>query len=233
VSKDNHFYQLTNTVYLANGQVDEQGNYQSQLLFLSFSCNIPQTEIERIRFDDNSIINFVTKLNRCIHPGKAVVNYYHKEKRKFGVMAYPINDSYQVSAEIVARFTYPKINKNISFNIGIHYSHSPFIKTTRNAGFSLYQIKTTDVLFSVPATIQYNFIAGRIQPYMNVGFAIGSLKETNSDYTGVRTSNRVTIAGVGEIGIEIKIVPFLFVKGAVRYESYIQYPAIGLAFKFK
>ena len=32
VNKENHYYQLTNTIYLANGQVDEPGNYQNQLL---------------------------------------------------------------------------------------------------------------------------------------------------------------------------------------------------------
>ena len=216
--------------------MDEPGNYQSQLLFLSFSCKFPQAEIEHIRFDDNSLISFVTKLNKCVNPGQSVINYYHKEKSKMGIMAfggaYPINNSYQVSAELVARFTYPKISKNISFNIGIHFAHSPFIRTTRNYGNILYQIKTTDVLFSVPATIQYYFTSGRILPYINVGVAIGSLKETESDYTGVRTSNRVTVAGVGEIGLEIKLVSFLSIKGEWRYEAYIQYPAIGLAFKF-
>jgi hypothetical protein len=236
VNKENQYYQLTNTVYRASGQVDEPGNYQNQLLFLSVSCNIPQSEIERVRFDDNALIDFVTKLNRCANPGKAVVNYYHKEKSKVGAMAFigglPVNSSYQISAEIVARFSYPKINKNITFNIGVHYSRSPFIESDRTYGNILFQIKKTDVLISVPATIQYNFTAGIIQPYVNVGFAVGSFKETTVDYRGEVHNDRITIAGVGEIGLEIKLVPFLLIKGGWRYESYIQHPAVGVAFKF-
>jgi len=125
------------------------------------------------------------------------------------------------------------MGRNIYFNTGLRYSHSPFITYARTPGFSKYQINKTDILLSVPATVQYSFSSGRIQPYLGFGFSVGVLKETASDFSGQRVNTNFKFSGVFELGIEAKLINQLFIKAAWRYESFLQCPVIGIAYKLK
>jgi len=237
VRKENNYYLLTNTSYMGSGEINEPGNYQSQLLFLSVPCKTPLNDIERISFNEKNIVKFITELNHCVSPEKSFISYYHKDKSKFEVMAFagafPANSSFQICSEVMARLSYPKVNRNVYFIVGVHYSQTPYIYYARTPGYSIYKINTTDALLSVPFTLQYNFTSGRIQPYLGVGFSVGVMKETNSDYKGQTKYSKFRLSGVGEIGIEARLISQLFIKAAWRYEGYFEYPVLGIAYKFR
>ncbi len=237
ISNENQYYVLTNTTYTGRGEIKEEGQYQNRLLFLAVQCNTLQKNIDVITYNDQSLIKFVTELNNCTNPNKSVINYYHKEKSKFELIAFagalPINNSLQIGTEIMARFSYPKLSHNAYVTIGLHYSQTPYTYTSTVVTQNwLYGLVTKDVIFSIPFLIQYNFLSGGVQPYIGMGASISGLKQSVTNYKGTTTYNRIGVGPVAELGIEAKVVNNLLIKAAWRFEEVLQYPVIGVALIF-
>jgi hypothetical protein len=237
IKKDNQSYQLFNNTYLRSGELDEAGNYQNQLLFLSVPCKSTTLNIESISFDDKSMASFITLLNKCVSPGKKTITYKNKEKNKIEVIIFagglPFNGSLQIISDAFVSISNPRLKKNLYFNIGIHYSHGLFINTKRNSGNSLYQETTTNIIYSVPATIQFDFLSGKVRPYLAVGASCGILDKSILSYMGVDKTSNFNISGIGEFGIDANLTTNLNARAVWHYENFIHYPAIGIAYKFK
>lgn len=236
ILNEGHQYLLTNTTYTGRGEVKEQGQYQNQLLFLAVQCEALKKDIDLIKFDEQSIMQFVTQLNKCTNPNKAVINYYHKAKSKFEIMAFagafPVISSLQATAEIMVRLSYPKLARNVYINVGLHYSQTPSVGTGYSYGNFVYQYKTKDVIFSLPVLVQYNITSGRVQPYIGAGFSIMKWDQTYTYYRGTINNNQISVEVIAEVGIEATLMKNLLIKAAWRYEKLVQYPAIGIAVKF-
>jgi outer membrane protein W len=98
----------------------------------------------------------------------------------------------------------------------------------------LYTLATHNQVYSIPVTFQYNFTTGIVQPYFYAGISGAySTKTANSFTTGIpSSSNQFGVALVIGIGIEARVISKLYFKADWRYEVLMQYPAIGLAYKF-
>ena len=239
VRKDNRYYVLTNTTYTGRGEIDDPGNYQNQLVFLSVNCGITLRDIEAVGYNDKSMIKIITELNHCANPSAKVISYDHPRNSKFEIIAFagafPAVQSFQLAAELIARFPYPKISRNLYINVGIHFSSTPSLYNKPNSYYFFKNAKTSDMLYSVPVTVQYNFIRGIIQPYIAAGGLIGVLNETvNANSFGkFHFDNAFKLSAIGEVGIEATVVRKLLIKAAWRYEGMTEYPVIGIAYKFK
>ena len=239
VRKDNHYYVLTNTTYTGRGEIDDTGNYQNQLVFLSVNCGITIRDIEAVGFDDKSMIKIITELNHCANPSAKVISYDHPRNTKFEIIAFagafPAVQSFQLAAEVIARFPYPKISRNLYINVGIHFSSTPSLYNKPNSYYFLKNAKTSDMIYSLAATMQYNFIRGIIQPYIAAGGLMGVQNETvnTASFGKFHFDNGFKLSAIGEAGIEATVVRKLLIKAAWRYEAMVEYPVIGIAYKFK
>ena len=241
VRKDNHYYVLTNTTYTGRGEINDDGNYQNLLLFLTVNCGITPRDIEGVGYNDKSMIKIITQLNHCANPDAKVISFDRPRNSKFEIIAFagafPAVQSFQLAAEVIARFPYPKISRNLYINVGIHFSSTPSLYNQPNSYYFFNKAPTTDLLFSVPVTAQYNFIRGIIQPYIAAGGLIGVLNET-IDATSYgkgkfHFNNGFKLSAIGEVGIEATVIRNLLIKTAWRYEGMVEYPVVGIAYRFK
>jgi hypothetical protein len=237
---DNDSYFLFNSAYTSNGELKTQGNYISRLAQFAAECDADDLNAERISYTEKDIAGFVTGLDTCLAPGIIPVNYYHKPRTKFEFMIFagglPLSQQTQFTGEAFIRMTYPQLGKKTSINIGIHYSSTLRVsKIVDNYNYSVGKVTTRDQIFSIPATLQYNFTTGFIQTYLYAGFSGAVLNETvNSDNTtAAGLQGKFGIAILAGVGIDGRLTKRLYVRADWRYELILQYPSVGVVYKLK
>ncbi|SRR5579871_614143 len=233
---------LYNSVENTNGETKIEGNYISRLQLLAASCSERSLHSLEITYSEKEISSFVNKLNNCIAPNTSSTNYYQKAKTRMGVTFFAGGivlgkNRSQFTADAALSITYPQLSKNLSINIGAHYSYTSHDDREKGFGSSVDLSVTKDEIFSIPLTVQYNLLRGIVQPFVYGGFAAAYLMEqsTYSVYSGIpgsTSSNKFGISAIGAVGIEGHFSKNFYVKAEWRYELLGQYPAIGLACNF-
>jgi len=230
---------LFNTIYTANGEIKQQGNYLEKMRLLSASCPELYNSSNSLIYAEKEMGKFMTDVDHCVSPGSSVTSYYHKTKFKTDLFVYaggmPLGKQSQITGDISLRFSSPQINKNAYLNIGVHYSNTLSVRSELGPTNHPYDISTRHLVYSIPFTFQYNFTSGIIQPYLYFGFGYAFLDEIEyptiwtTDETETKSSGISLIAGVG---VEAHITPKFFVNAEWRYELLLQFPSIGFAYKF-
>lgn len=211
------------------------GNYRSLLLFFSTGCD--GVDQSRASFTDKSLVSFIQGVNRC--QGSSSSNYTVKSRNEVHYFVYagglPAGDGHQLTVDAAVRWINPGIDPKASLNIGLRYSNTATDNTvsTYNSTFRTggdYQINQTHEIISLPITFQYNFLSGRIQPAVYVGFSPAYLSVNPPDAGS--SQQKFGLAVIGGACIEGYITPHFLVKADWRYELLVQYPSVGVAFKF-
>jgi hypothetical protein len=210
------------------------GNYQNVLDFISVPCEKINREAVRVTFSDQSISNFVDRVNRCVEPAAQNKILYQRPKAVTHWVVYggglPNGDRYQVTAEAALRITYPSLDAHASFNIGAHYSNTGDVFSWLEYGTIEKHQATYQRVLSIPLTIQYNFASGRFQPYIYAGFSAALLQQGPAPV--LDETNRFGAAVIGGIGIDAYLVGGLAIRADWRYELLMQHPSVGIAYKF-
>ena len=240
IQEESRSFILYNTSYNPQGDIKRKGNYQDQLILLSVACEKKLKNPEQIDYKTSELIAFVESLNRCVAPEQSSVNYFQKSKPIVHPMLFagglPLGTPGQITAEAGLRISSAHISKKVSLNVGFHYSYTKLNSTYQPSWdpTTSFKVLQKDQIYSVPVTLQYNFLTWKIQPYFGAGFSITNLSETKeSGYLIVPVNhNGWDFAFVAELGAEGYITRNLFIKAAWRYELLLQYPAIGVGWKF-
>ena len=236
VQDETQSYFLSNTTYTVTGEINKEGNYLFQLNILANTCDKGLKNIDQVAYNDRQLSQFIINLNRCIEPAKQSESFYHKTKTTSDFIVFagalPLEKTGQYTAEAIWRIHYPQISRNFSVNIGFHFSNT--IKFSNDLTYYNIPSSTTTryEIMEVPMTMQYNLTHGIIQPYLGLGLSVAYYDEHSFSFAGNSDYNRVNLGVIFEAGIEARIYKGLMAKAAWRYEFILQYPAIGLAYKF-
>ena len=217
------------------------GNFRNKLNFFAVGCESARDGIERLAYNEESLIRYFRDLDACLNPDQTTTVYYQKAKAHWGFFVYAggFVDSKsrdQFTAEARLRLTFPQLNRGLSFNIGFRY-----VNTNRRildpANFLFPDhAKVNYQQTGIPLTIQYNFTHGIVQPYLFVGASAlhGKVASTEiylpyveDDYTD--TWNVAVLAGVG---VEVPLTGFLQARVEWRYEEFLQFPTVGVSVRF-
>jgi hypothetical protein len=221
----------------AFGEVIEEGNYLNMLHFISVNCPGISNLYDRVHFDDRDMAAFVLKADNCLSGGNAV-SFYEKSKTKVEPYifagALPIAGKNQFTASFNVRFSVPRIDKKTSINIGLNYSSFTVQTIERADNYHLYTLSMKNNMYSIPVTFQYNFTTTLIQPYCYAGLSgIYSMKNGQSYTSAIpSTLNQSGLALVFGLGLEASIISKLYFRVDWRYEFQMQYPNIGLEYRF-
>jgi opacity protein-like surface antigen len=234
-------YQLYNAVYNTNGSLDKEGNFISRLELLSATCLSRALHADQIPYNEKEIAKFIFDLNNCISPNSASNNYYQKPKTitQFSAFVGGIvlgKNKNQFTADVALKLTYPQLSRNVSINIGAHFSHTTKENTAKEFGSTVLLNSPNDDIFSVPLTIQFNFTDGLIQPFIYAGFAVAYLNQ-NVTYSNYSTStveppDKFGLSAIAALGLEAHVTTNLYIRAEWRYELLVQYPALGVNFLF-
>jgi hypothetical protein len=238
LQKDTTIYLLYDELFLNTGEIEQAANYQNYLYFISIPCDKLKNKSKQIGYDEKSISDFVQETNNCISGGSSV-SYYKKQKMAITPIVFagglPMSGQQsQITANILLRFTIPRVDKQASLNIGLNYSSTTYMTADSKALNPYYQYYTRYQIMSIPVTVQYNLTQTRIQPYCYLGFS-GTYNIEDNLATGfwVRPNDKeyggTLVAG---LGIEARIISGLFMRADWRYEAILEYPAIGLSYHF-
>ncbi len=236
IQKDTTIYFLYNRVTSTSGEIVKEGNYWNILNLISIPCEKLAFRYEAVAFDDKEMTNFVQSVDNCIYGTKTTV-YLQKPKTHIQPIVFagglPVSGSTQLTANFTLRITLPRLDKKSSFNIGVNYSYVTHTESERDISNHYYGLTTTDMIYSIPLTFQYNFTTTRIQPYFYVGFSGLYVVETNTSLTGeLPPPSHFTGSAVAGIGIEARIASGLYIRADWRYEYILQNPAIGISYHF-
>ena len=246
VKPDRRFYLIQNDttqffmydqVSESSGRITQKDNYYNYLHFISINCDNLANLWDRVSFNDQQMAGFVIKVDHCLSPGQAT-NYYEKPKTVMKALvfvgAFPVPNMSQFTANFVLRFTIPRVDKKTSVNIGLNYVNNVQQTTERSDYYSLYTLTTHNQIYSLPVTIQYNFTNTIVQPYFYAGASAAYLSKTTNSYTYdiPRSDTIFGVSFVGGLGIEVKVASGLFIRADWRYEVFLQYPVLGVAYSF-
>ena len=231
-------YLMNNTEYAGTGAIKEEGNYETQLDLLKSPCRKNLFNSSSIAYNEKDIHDVIVNINNCISPAEASESYYHADKTRSEVLVYagflPLGDQSQVTAEAIFRVKYPQIGKKVSLNIGLRYARKVDEYVNTIPYIRIKNIRTTHQIYDVPLTIQYNLFTGRIRPFIYIGFSVLYLKESDNsgqtNYKGLQQN--FGFAGIGGAGLEINIIKGLMARADWRYESFVQFPSVGIAYRF-
>jgi hypothetical protein len=242
IRNENTDYFLYSSIFGVSGALEKEGNYLNQLIQLATTCNGPNLHPERVDYTNKDLLRFVLELNNCNSPGSTSINYYHKTKTVARLFVFagglPLGNRSQLTADLMGRFVYPQIDPRLSFNIGLHYSNTEKPVLRRDYTYTPLYTQTNYKITSIPIFVQYNFTRGIIQPYI-YGGASAAYLAVNPDnpwdpYDGneIYGNNQFNIELLGGIGVEAYITPWFLARIDWRYEYTLQFPSIGLGFKF-
>lgn len=234
VQKDADSYLLFDDVILPNGTLDAKGNYRNQLMFLSRDCSKLQSFITTVRYTENELLNFISKLNNCIAPSNSNKSLYVKEKSEAHLFVFagglPLgSNKYEYTARIGARISVPSISKSTFVYIAATY-------LGEKSQVSVYGKQKDHIInvASIGITLQNNFTTGIIQPYLEVGVG-GAYKHEKNPANALSPNtfqNKYGVDIIAALGIEGHITKSLVVKADWRYELLMHYPVIGIAYCF-
>jgi hypothetical protein len=231
---------LYNSAYNNNGELKIESNYTTKLTLLASACDKYVLHPEEVSYNEKEVAKFISQLDNCVSPNTVSTDYYQKPKIQTQIILFagglPMGSRNQFSAEGMIRLIYPQLSKKISINIGVRYSHTTKTEIDRDDGNFKFTRTIKDGVFSVPLTLQYSFLTWVIRPYVSSGFGLAYLKEETTNIQNalyIPPQNQFKLSVIGAIGIEGYITKRLFVKAEWRYELLVQYPAIGIAYRFK
>ncbi|MBS1575093.1 MAG: outer membrane beta-barrel protein [Bacteroidetes bacterium] len=225
----------------ASGIVSEKGNFRNRLLFFSINCDSIKQGIERLDYTQARIAEYVHQLNRCILPSEQNAVVYKKDKTFLNIYGYtgaiPWGSQYEFAGRIIARLSIPSLDKNTFLNVGISYMANKKNYTVPSLYLGSPPHFNIDYrsIFSVPLTIQYNLLQGKVRPYVEAGLSIVYLDAT-TEYTYSPAKTHDTRFGIGFIvaaGVEGNITHRLMIKADWRYELFLHYPTLGIGYIFK
>ncbi|PWT70866.1 MAG: hypothetical protein C5B59_19520, partial [Bacteroidetes bacterium] len=160
---DSNSWLLYNVAYRPTGQVLEEGNYLNKLILLAVGCESLQARVEKTEYNVRAMMTYFIDLNKCLYPEMAVTNFYKKAKveTSFYLFAGGMGSTHgEITVDGLFRFVNPQISTKTSINIGFRFSN--FVVTTDelSGGNIRYQAHTRQMLYCIPATVQYNFTSG-------------------------------------------------------------------------
>jgi opacity protein-like surface antigen len=237
LQKDTTQYFLYDRVTRNTGLIDQESNYYNYLHFISVNCGQIANQYDRVSFNDEDMAAFVLKVDNCISQGKAT-SLYQKPKTiltpNVFVGGFPVPGMTQFTASFTLQFSVPRVDKKTFVNVGLNYANTVVETLERADNYSQYTLITHNQIFSLPVTLQYNFTSTRIQPYLYAGASAAYLSKTTNSYSYdiPRSEKKFGMALVLGIGIEAKITAHWFIRADWRYELIMQYPAIGIEYRF-
>ncbi|MBG9376338.1 outer membrane beta-barrel protein [Panacibacter sp. DH6] len=240
---DNTYRLLMDDERLTTGFVNEKGNFQNELLFLSQACSELRPALERLNYSEKDLIGYVSKLNNCAAPSQANNIVLKKEQSQFNIFAYAGgitlgSKGHEYTARVLGKLSAPSIDKNLSLNFGINYMAQRKVSTEKVSinGYPAFKTQTAErSVLSVPLTVQYYLTKGFIKPYIDAGLSIDYLQR-NGELDGagkIINENKAGLAFTAAFGIDCYITNRLFIRADYRYELFMHYPTIGIAYIFK
>lgn len=216
------------------------GNYQNQLMFFSAGCE--GLNFYKVPYSEKYLTDFMLQVNQCQSPGVATSSHYVKTHPEVTWFAYagamPFGSNWQTTLDGAVRLVNPRFDRKASLNIGLHYSgtgnlqsrHGTFWSSIFYPPNSEYDsAPITEHTLSIPVTLQYNMLSGRIQPAVYIGF---SAAYSSLSPAAVGNEQKFALAIVAGVCIEAYVTSHLLIKADWRYEVLPQNPSIGLAYKF-
>jgi hypothetical protein len=223
--------------YSLSEEVAEETNYLNILHFISVNCPGISNLYDRVRYSDKDMADFVLKVDNCLSQGTAV-NFYEKSKTKVQYYVFagalPVAGKNQFTGSFNVRLSLPRIDKKTSINIGLNYSSFTVQTSERADNWHMYTLSMKNNMYSIPVTFQYNFTTTLIQPYFCAGLSGIYCMKNGQSYTSSipSTQTQSGMALVVGLGIEANIISKLYFRVDWRYEFEMQYPNIGLEYRF-
>ena len=198
---------------------------------------ISTEELERTSFREREFIDIISKYNKA--EGSDNIVSVGKEKKTSFVIAdiggmYKNADESEMYIQAMYRIFIPKISRNSSLNIGIHYFRTKYSDITHPAFYAVKNNYTT-TLISVPFQFQQNLLNKAIRPYIFAGLTASYYKVV--DQSGVEKTqggfqNNFGLGFSGGGGIEATLFKGFFVKGEYRYEIFSHLILAGIGYIF-
>ncbi|HEV3412263.1 MAG TPA: hypothetical protein VG101_07285 [Puia sp.] len=238
LQKDTTINLLYNDFVSSTNDLEQTGNYQNFLNFISISCDKLKNEYQRVAYNEKSISDFVQKTNNCISAGSSL-RYYKNQKTVVTPIIFagglPVSSQRHLfTANLLVRLTFPRVNNHISLNIGLNYTSMNYMTSYNQSLNPPYRYFTHQQIESIPLTVQVNFTHSRIQPYVYAGFSAyysNLVNLANAFYVQANEKGS-GVSGVAGLGIEARIIAGLFIRAEWKYDVIVQYPAIGLSYHF-
>jgi hypothetical protein len=232
-------------IFTYSGTVTLTGNFKNILAFISSNCGHLRSRAEQVNYNEADVLGFTKEINDCVSPSSVNEVLYKKAKTETHVYAYAggmyIGTKNEFAARLMAKFTFPTLDKRIAFNVGIN-----FMNLNENKDFyytdlgiiSPYDKKTSSVttqMVSVPLTIQFYFVNGKLKPYFEGGvcYLIARISgDLGYDLYPLDTRTVNGFNPVGAIGIDFNVGGNLAIKAELRYDYVWHLPTIGIMYTF-
>ena len=248
IRKDRRFFivrsgestQLIFDSYFTNmGDALQDGNFATRMRLIMNECPEVSRKYQLFEYGQKQMTGYIESLDKCLEPA-SVKSYYHKNKTAMDIYAYaggfPVPGYEQFCAEFGLRFNSPSLSQKTFLNVGIRYTFLNTIKHDNDANYGniIYRTTQQNRIYSIPVTIQYDFIVKRIRPYAYAGFSVLYNDETVvTDIPYPAPIRTFLFSPVFGIGVEGFITKQLFLKADWRYEVLLQYPNLSIGYLFK
>jgi opacity protein-like surface antigen len=239
-TKDSTTYFLYNDITSPISDVVEHGNYQQFLFLLSNGCSAAQSGVERVFYNESSIVDYFKTIEKCFGNSNTKI-FYAKPKAETqihlfaGGMAF--KEDYEISAQLFARFYFKSHSRKTSLNVGFSYYHTKEDNTYPDFWGFTKNYKEIATLYEVPLTMQYDIFSGAFRPYITGGFGLAYLNKTpypvGTNYEVKPPKGSFGFTVIGGAGIEANITSRLIAKVDWRYNFSIRLPVIGIAYRFR
>ena len=240
VKKDTATWFLYNDKLNVSGTEIIRGNYLNQLTFFSAGCD--GLNPGKVRYSEEDLTAFMLQVNQCQAPDIVSSSHFVKSHPEVAYFFYagglPGGTDWQATLDFSVRMINPRFDRKASLNIGLRYSATGNMNRPHGSILSIFSTLTngemTNVpashrVLSIPVSLQYNFLSGKIQPAVYLGFSAAYLSETPPSIGNEQTFSVAIVAGVC---IEAYITSRFFAKADWRCELLVQNPSIGVGFKF-
>lgn len=219
------------------------GNFRNMLNFFAVGCETARKGIERLAYNEESLIRYFRDLDACLNPNQTTTVYYQKAKAHWGFFGYAGGFVYsgkrnQFTGEARLQLTFSQLVRGLSFNLGFRYVNAnrklmdPTTSGNLHPSYGIVDYKQT----AIPLTLQYNLAHGIVQPYIFVGTSLLQTKMASTEIylpfvedENYKTWNVALLAG---IGLEVPLTGFLQARLEWRYEEFLQFPTLGVSIRF-
>jgi hypothetical protein len=239
VISQKHAQLLFDNFYTNLGDPVQDGNFTSRMRLIMNECPEVSLKYQGFEFGQKQMAGYFENLDRCVAPASAK-SYYHKNKTDMNLYlvagSFPLKDYEQFCAEIGVRFNAPNLSRNTFLNVGLRYTYLNYISHDNDKNYPniIYSTTTTSHIYSIPVTIQYDFLLNKIRPYVYAGFSALYNNETITTNFPYPDPDPIhpNFSPILGFGIEGYITKHLFLKVDERYEVYVQYPYFSVGYSF-